>query len=64
MASYDDEILIEDLEENFSDDPYSTATYVIRNIIHRALAKGGLMSEYEHANLITIEEVVRKLDNA
>jgi hypothetical protein len=65
VTIYDVAILTEALEENLSDDPYGTATYVIRNIIHRAIyAYGGTMSEGEHKNLVDIEEFTRRLDNA
>lgn len=58
-------ILVEALEENLADDPYGTACYVIRNTIHRALRQyGGTMNNTEHAVLITLEESLRKLDNA
>ena len=59
-----DEILISDLEENLADDPYGTAIYAIRNVIHRALARSGSMNEAEKNYLVDIEELVRQKDNA
>lgn len=65
MASHDDVILIDPLEENLADDPYGTATYVIRNVIRRALGMyGGTMNDTEHATLVSIEESLRARDNA
>jgi len=63
-ATLNDEILIPALEENFPDDPYGTATYVIRNTIHRALKMGAMGVGAEEENLKTLEETLRRLDNA
>jgi hypothetical protein len=58
-------ILAEDLEENLADDPYGTATFVVRNVIFRALrVYGGAMNATEESNLIAIEELLRTRDNA
>lgn len=57
-AGYDDEILITDLEENLADDPYGTATYVIRNVLHRALKADGLMNDHEVGILKTLQRLV------
>jgi hypothetical protein len=52
-------ILNDHLEENLVDDPYGTAMYSIRNILHRAIAHAGAMNDAEYRNLLAIEEAVR-----
>jgi hypothetical protein len=64
MATLDDEILINDLEENLADDPYGTASYVIRNTIHRALKLQGMMSDVECKTLINLDEQLRVRENS
>ena len=59
-----DEILIDPLEENLADDPYGTAIYAIRNVIHRACKRDGQMNDTELKTLLAIEELVRQRDNA
>lgn len=64
MATLHDEILINDLEENFADDPYGTATYVIRNMLSRALSDhmNGRMNETEWKNLDALAKTITSLD--
>ena len=64
MATLNDEILIEALEENLRDDPFGTASYVIRNVIHRACANDGAMSDDELKILINLDEQLRTTENS
>lgn len=63
-SGIDSEILVAPLEENLSDDPYGTAMFVLRNILHRAVALNGSMNDSEYRNLLLLEELARELDNA
>ena len=63
MTTYEDEILIPDLEENLADDPYGTAMYAVRNILHRSIKLHNVMSEKELKNLIAIDEFIRTRTN-
>ena len=59
----DNEILITDLEENLADDPYGTAMFAVRNVLHRALKNSGLMNPAEHRDLVAIEEFITTRTN-
>jgi hypothetical protein len=56
--------LVPELHENLHDDPYGTASYVVRRVLRDAMDLKGTMSEGEYKNLKDIEEVVRALDNS
>jgi hypothetical protein len=45
-------------------DPYGATISEIKNWISWGLARDGSMSDGERENLVTIEELVRRLDNA
>jgi heme oxygenase len=54
-----DDYLNMHLMENLHDDPYGTATYVIRKVLEDALDDGlsGVMSEAEYANLTALAKL-------
>ena len=56
--------LVDELHENLDDDPYGTASYVMRRVLTDAMARKGTMSDDEYENLKSIEENLRALDNS
>lgn len=62
MASLDDDILIEPLEENLADDPYGTWAYAIKNLTHRAIKLDGLMNDHERSIILRVDELIREFD--
>lgn len=51
-------------EADMIDDPYGTAIDLIKVVLEHALSNEGTMNDAEHANLVTIEELVRTRDNS
>jgi hypothetical protein len=63
MSNYDEEAFNEQLNENMADDPYGTATYLIREAVKGALSYDGTMNEFERSVLTTLIAVLDVADH-